>query len=210
MQDKNQAERDAALEEAVLIVEAFNFESEAQARIVAERIRALKGNQNSSNASPDLSALPLESEATQGAPNSPQMDWQQVSLNGGPPCFSTMLATGRSGWYCGRAERWAGHGMLHKFVSLDNLLAAIITEYGAPALKWQNVGTAPKDGTPFRAYSADLVHPDFNPWGSVEAVFDGEQFIGAVWDGQFDCWNTVPINPTLWMPIEDSPSYQRK
>lgn len=72
--------------------------------------------------------------------------------------------------------------------------------------RWLSIETIPKDGTTFRAYSPDLVHPDFNPWGSVECVFDGEQFIGAVWDGQFDCWNTVVIEPTLWMPIPDSPS----
>lgn len=56
----------------------------------------------------------------------PQMDWQQVALNGGPPCFSTALANGdRSGWYCGRAERWSGHGVLHSFVSLDALLQSV-------------------------------------------------------------------------------------
>lgn len=55
-----------------------------------------------------------------------QMDWQQVVLNGGPPCFSTELANGdRSRWYCGRAERWSGHRTLHEFVSLDDLLSAI-------------------------------------------------------------------------------------
>jgi len=75
---------------------------------------------------------------------------------------------------------------------------------------WQPLETIPRDGTTFRAYSPELVHADFNPWGSVECVFNGEEFIGAVWDGQFDCWNTVPITPTLWMPIENSPAYSRK
>ena len=32
------------------------------------------------------------------------MDWQQVVLNGGPPCFH--LEDGR---FCGRAQRWDGH-----------------------------------------------------------------------------------------------------
>lgn len=90
-------------------------------------------------------------------------------------------------------------------IDIDTLLAAL-TGYE----QWHPLDTIPRDGTTFRAYSPDLVHPDFNPWGSVEAVFDGEKFIGAVWDGQFDCWNTVEVSPTLWKPISDSPSYQRK
>ena len=45
------------------------------------------------------------------------MDWQQVVLNGGPPCFH--LEDGR---FCGRAERWAGHdGNPHKFVRTSRL-----------------------------------------------------------------------------------------
>lgn len=75
---------------------------------------------------------------------------------------------------------------------------------------WNLKDTAPADGSTFRAYGANLIHADFNPWGSVEAVFDGEKFIGAVWDGQFDCWNTVPIEFTHWQPISDSPSYERE
>lgn len=43
------------------------------------------------------------------------MDWTQVVLNGGPPCFH--LEVGR---FCLRAERWAGHGTgendIHPFV----------------------------------------------------------------------------------------------
>jgi hypothetical protein len=46
------------------------------------------------------------------------MDWQQVVLNGGPPCFH--LA--EDGHFCGRAERWPGHGDLHEFVSFPALL----------------------------------------------------------------------------------------
>lgn len=55
-----------------------------------------------------------------------QMDWQQVVLNGGPPCFA-MDDAGRAGWYCGRAERWEGHGVLHDYVSLDAALNAQFT-----------------------------------------------------------------------------------
>jgi hypothetical protein len=56
------------------------------------------------------------------------MDWQQVALNGGPPCFHL-----QHGKFCGRAERWAGHEMSedHAFVSLEQLL----TRPPSPALK---------------------------------------------------------------------------
>ena len=51
----------------------------------------------------------------------PQMDWQQVALNGGPPCFA--LDHERPDRYCGRAQRWQGHDYDHKFVSLEHLLS---------------------------------------------------------------------------------------
>ncbi len=41
-------------------------------------------------------------------------DWIQVVLNGGPPCFH--LDDDRS--FCFRAERWGGHDLIHKYVSL--------------------------------------------------------------------------------------------
>jgi hypothetical protein len=47
------------------------------------------------------------------------IDWQQVVLNGGPPCFHV-----EDGRFCLRAERWEGHDLLHRFVSLRSLLAA--------------------------------------------------------------------------------------
>lgn len=52
------------------------------------------------------------------------MDWQQVVLNGGPPCFALtgeLWIDGRRR-YCGRAERWHEHGD-HPFVGLDDLIA---------------------------------------------------------------------------------------
>ncbi len=52
-------------------------------------------------------------------------DWQQVVLNGGPPCFHFEA---NRGLFCLRSERWAGHGeaddMTHKFVTLADLLAS--------------------------------------------------------------------------------------
>jgi hypothetical protein len=71
--------------------------------------------------------------------------------------------------------------------------------------EWQPIATAPNDGSAFRAYGPSLIDPDFNPWGSVEACFDGERFVGAVWNGQHDIWNTLPIEATHWQPIPASP-----
>ena len=51
------------------------------------------------------------------------MDWMQVVLNGGPPCFHI-----EGGRFCGRAQRWQGHGGphgFHNFVSLADLLCEV-------------------------------------------------------------------------------------
>lgn len=50
-----------------------------------------------------------------------EMDWGQVVRNGGPPCFFV-----GEGKFCGRAERWSGHGLkdFHDFVPLHQLLKA--------------------------------------------------------------------------------------
>jgi len=47
----------------------------------------------------------------------PAMNWEQVRLNGGPPCFHIEDNVR----FCGRAERWDGHKLpkeFHAFVSL--------------------------------------------------------------------------------------------
>jgi hypothetical protein len=58
-----------------------------------------------------------------------QMDWQQVVLNGGPPCF--YLCNDQH--FCGRAEKWGGHGEpgFHDFVSLADLIHAARTDIPA-------------------------------------------------------------------------------
>lgn len=59
------------------------------------------------------------------------MDWQQVVLNGGPPCFFLQdKRSGHDGRFCGRAERWQGHSAdsdwpNHAFVSLADLLEEV-------------------------------------------------------------------------------------
>lgn len=53
-------------------------------------------------------------------------DWHQVILNGGPPCFHLE----QDERFCGRAERWAGHGAehnsFHRFVSLTDLMNRLL------------------------------------------------------------------------------------
>ncbi len=52
------------------------------------------------------------------------MDWRQVVLNGGPPCFHLQ----EDGAFCGRAQRWMGHDkdcLDHEFVSLADLLLKV-------------------------------------------------------------------------------------
>ncbi|MGH7948023.1 MAG: hypothetical protein ACREQF_02215 [Candidatus Binataceae bacterium] len=48
-------------------------------------------------------------------------DWEQVRLNGGPPCFHVE----HDRKFCLRAKRWAGHeiGSDHSYVSLQDLLS---------------------------------------------------------------------------------------
>ena len=48
-----------------------------------------------------------------------KFDWDQVRLNGGPPCFHF----GEDGTFCGRARRWH-NGRTHAFESLADLVMA--------------------------------------------------------------------------------------
>jgi hypothetical protein len=81
----------------------------------------------------------------------PQMDWQQVVLNGGPPCFHV-----EGPQFCGRAERWPGHDnpAFHKYVSLpDFIRQAIADEREACAGIAENYGK----GMIFTAASAGVI-----------------------------------------------------
>jgi hypothetical protein len=53
------------------------------------------------------------------------IDWQQVVLNGGPPCFHI-----ENGRFCLRAERWMGHHTsgFHEYVTLPELFTAVTKE----------------------------------------------------------------------------------
>lgn len=48
------------------------------------------------------------------------IDWEQVVLNGGPPCFHV-----ENKRFCLRAMPWQGHGILHDYVSLQQLFVKI-------------------------------------------------------------------------------------
>ncbi len=63
--------------------------------------------------------LKLLDKSEQIAKAAKKADWQQVVLNGGPPCFHVDDNT-----FCLRAERWLGHGDkdFHKFTSLEDLM----------------------------------------------------------------------------------------
>lgn len=54
------------------------------------------------------------------------MDWGQVVANGGPPCFHL----DDDGSFCGRAERWDGHGRkeFHEYRPLSTLLREVRTK----------------------------------------------------------------------------------
>jgi hypothetical protein len=67
-------------------------------------------------------ATPAQRDAQREAAKN--MDWQQVVLNGGPPCFHLE----KDGRFCGRAKLWTGHEIIHGFVSLADLLATSTNE----------------------------------------------------------------------------------
>ena len=58
------------------------------------------------------------------------MDWLQVTLNQGPPCFHLLYENdGTVPRFCGRAKRWDGHHRTkhdHPFISLENLLTSVL------------------------------------------------------------------------------------
>lgn len=80
----------------------------------------------------DVNAV-LANRRARNDPRQPQMDWQQVVMNGGPPCFAQL--EDEAGRYCGRAERWEGHDGEHKFVSLADLLITVRAEARAETFK---------------------------------------------------------------------------
>ena len=86
-----------------------------------------------------------------------QMDWQQVALNGGPPCFAVL--DDEDGYYCGRAERWEGHDGEHRFISLQDLLTAYANQRGEE--RW-------REAIEEAAQKAEQQWPLMSSFGSTE------------------------------------------
>ena len=77
-------------------------------------------------------------------------DWQQVVMNGGPPCFF-VEEDGRR--FCLRAERWGGHTDKdeypeHRFVSLAALLATVRKQAHAQERHTRYLKSCPWCGEP--------------------------------------------------------------
>jgi len=52
------------------------------------------------------------------------IDWEQVVFNGGPPCFHL-----EGNKFCLRAERWAGHEVMHAYKPLAELIKDVRNEH---------------------------------------------------------------------------------
>ncbi len=66
----------------------------------------------------EIRELKRKNKSQPSAKDVPTMDWQQVALNGGPPCFA-VGADGDPLRFCGRAELWHGHDDHHKYISFE-------------------------------------------------------------------------------------------
>lgn len=79
----------------------------------------------------------------------------------------------------------------------------ILALFEQEPMAWRPIESAPRDGTTVRLYSPYLYDEDFNPSGSCEAQWLADAgWQGAVWNSQFDKWDTVLIrHATQWMPL---------
>lgn len=89
---------------------------------IAARLETYRDKWNSASA--DRDRLAAENAALRAASEvlleaARIADWEQVRLNGGPPCF--YIEDGR---FCLRAHRWMGHDSMHKFTTLDAAIDA--------------------------------------------------------------------------------------
>lgn len=87
-----------------------------------------------SGSSPEIAALV---ERINGLRRAAEVaDWQQVVLNGGPPCFHIEEA----GDFCLRAKRWDGHGSSHPYTTLAAALSGQALKTASnpqPAALWE-------------------------------------------------------------------------
>jgi hypothetical protein len=77
------------------------------------RRAATQAKKQQRNGTPTLSELLIAAN---------NADWQQVVLNGGPPCFHFDKERQR---FCLAAERWPGHGVYHPFTNLADMIGSV-------------------------------------------------------------------------------------
>jgi hypothetical protein len=130
----------------------------------------------------------------------PQMDWQQVALNGGPPCFAQL--DDEEGWFCGRAERWEGHDGEHEFVSFQQYVTKVIAD--EREAKWQRIESAPRtvewqgDGHGYGPYI--LAWPVFGTVARVRWWQCKAGSHGWIEDGG------NAVSPTIWQSLPAPPA----
>lgn len=119
-----------------------------------------------------------------------RFDWQQVVLNGGPPCFHI-----EGERFCGRAQRWPGHeerAEMHKFVSLADLLRSVSSpaqgEQAPPSIIGQVEDVL--SGLAYIADSPSEEHGGFHP-NAVETAKKAIALIEALRGGK----QSVPAPP---------------
>lgn len=116
------------------------------------------------------------------------MDWMQVVLNGGPPCFHLE----ENGRFCGRAQRWhnkLSEELFHGFVSLEAAILAA-KERGRQSANCDNVrllvlatNKIREAASVFRKYEK-MHYEKVTPEGNQKARANGqlalelEQFLG--------------------------------
>jgi hypothetical protein len=132
-----------------------------------------------------------------------EMDWQQVVLNGGPPCFA--LLDDEPDRYCGRAERWAGHDGEHEFVSLADLLAK------TRAPEWRPIESAPKDGTAILIYGPELLREIDGHCAVARWQATGSNSIAwwTISEGKCGPFDLRGPSPTHWMPLPAPPEVKQ-
>lgn len=86
-------------------------------------------------------------------------------------------------------------------------IRALISTAPAEQSPWKPIDTCPNDGLAFLGYGAAMEQPDFNPEGIIEATYNGEEMLGAVWCGEHDEWHTNNVKGLLthWMPRPPAP-----
>lgn len=71
-------------------------------------------------------------------------------------------------------------------------------------INWRPITTAPMDSTPVLLWAKEFMDEDFNPSGVIDGYWSGDVdcgWIGAVWNGCHDCWDTREwLEPSHWAP----------